>query len=104
MFTGPGVHRIVHVGPDHDVVHRPDLSQTEWECAFIQSNSADRTLKLGTRFLYCKLKFMGEVWITRIMHACRNGSTEGGESCFGNELREKPSLFPPNPNDDIDIM
>ena len=56
MFTGPGVHCIVHVGPD--VVHPPDLSQTEWECAFVQSDSADRKLEPGTRFLYCKLKFM----------------------------------------------
>ena len=64
LFTGPGVRQLIGAAEDYDgtkEISPPDLSETEWECIFIQGKKAyGRLLPKNTRFLYCEYDYRPE--------------------------------------------
>ena len=58
MFTGIGARRFIGAVEEYDQLEKikpPIMDATcEWKHVFIQSNSYNRKLKKGTKFLYCK--------------------------------------------------
>ena len=46
--------KIIGISDKREKVKLPDLSNTEWKYAFIQSTSRIRTLPEGSLFMYCK--------------------------------------------------
>ena len=61
LFTGPGVRKLIGVGEGYDETKEivaPDLSDTEWDCLFIQGiKTYGRLLEPDTRFLYCEYDY-----------------------------------------------
>ena len=61
LFTGPGVRNLIGIAEDYDdtkEIEAPDLSNTEWDCIFIQRKGGyGRVLEPHTRFLYCEYDY-----------------------------------------------
>ena len=66
LYTGPGVRilagaDVIEGYDETKEVEAPDLTDTEWECVFIQGKKAyGRILEPNTRFLYCEYDYTPE--------------------------------------------
>ena len=66
LYTGPGVRNLIGAYKGYDEtkeIRAPNLSDTEWECIFIQGRKAyGRVLEPNTRFLYCEYDYSPEIY------------------------------------------